>query len=254
MALIRDDSPILEYDTAREAVIMPNRDEGYEFAAKAVFAFLGGAVERYVTERGGERVGRFVTMTKTFPVYKVRRDGREITLCEAPVGAPAEAQVLDFLIAYGVREIVAVGSCGALADLAENEWLVPVEALRDEGTSYHYLPPTRTITLDPGPVAAIASVLDRRGLPYERCRTWSTDGFFRETPGMVAHRREEGCAVVEMECAALAAVARFRGAVFGQLLYTADTLAQAQGWDQRDWGLASVPLALELALDAVSAL
>ena len=68
---------------------------------------------------------------------------------------------------------------------------------------------------------------------------------------MASYRKEEGCSVVEMECAALAACAIKRGAQFGQLLLTADTLADPQAYDARDWGAASsgtvLPLLFEIA-------
>ena len=65
----------------------------------------------------------------------------------------------------------------------------------------------------------------------------------------MAYRRTEGCSTVEMECAALAACAQFRGALFGQLLYTADTLADAANYDERDWGMDSLEPALALCLE-----
>ena len=79
--------------------------------------------------------------------------------------------------------------------------------------------------------------------------TWSTDGFFRETKDMVKYRLEEGCSVVEMECAALAACARKRGAKFGQFLFTADSLANVHAYDARDFGMESHEKALLLGLD-----
>ena len=57
-------------------------------------------------------------------------------------------QLLDWLIGYGVREIISAGSCGALEQLDESVFLVPRKALRDEGTSYHYAPPSRFIEID----------------------------------------------------------------------------------------------------------
>ena len=62
------------------------------------------------------------------------------------------------------------------------------------------------------------------------------DGFFRETKEKVAYRKSEGCSVVEMECSALAACAAFRSSTWGMLLYTADSLADVQRYDQRHWG------------------
>ncbi len=114
--------------------------------------------------------------------------------------------------------------------------IIPVRALRDEGASYKYLPPARFIELQSGPIESFRKVLERHDIPYIECATWSTDGFYRETREMVAYRREEGCKVVEMECAAMAAIAEFRGKTFGQLLYSGDILiGGAEDYDDRDW-------------------
>ena len=81
--------------------------------------------------------------------------------------------------------------------------------------------------------------------------TWSTDGFFRETKDKIEYRKSEGCSVVEMECSALAACAQMRGVIWGEILYTADTLAGAEKYDERNWGRDSAELALELCIQAV---
>ncbi|QAS69990.1 nucleoside phosphorylase [Oenococcus sicerae] len=73
--------------------------------------------------------------------------------------APASAQIIDFLIAYGATQIIAIGSCGVLQDEAENSLLVVTEALRDEGTSYHYLPAAPSICLDNDVTISIQSSL-----------------------------------------------------------------------------------------------
>ena len=64
----------------------------------------------------------------------------DICLVQSPIGAAASAQVLDTLVSCGCKKVIAVGSCGVLANLAEDTFLVPTKALRSEGTSYHYLP------------------------------------------------------------------------------------------------------------------
>ena len=87
---------------------------------------------------------------------------------------------------------------------------------------------------------------------YRKCKTWTTDGFYRETKGMILYRKEEGCSVVEMECASLTACARFRGVRFGQLLFTADSLANVDLYDEREWGNASLTRALLLCLEIIS--
>ena len=250
MAVRKHEIPILEYDDSPRAVIQPNH-EGLKLALpkKAVFAFLGGCIGRYAKEQGLTPVAEFLSITKKYPIYVVRYKDEDICLCQAPVGAAAAAQIMDWLIAYGVETVISSGSCGALADLPENAFLIPVKALRDEGTSYHYLPPERWVELDEDVRLRMEKTLDRLGLPYAECATWTTDGFFRETRELVEYRKEEGCLVVDMECAALAACARFRGVKFGQLLFTADSLANTDKYDERGWGADSLEKALLLSLE-----
>lgn len=161
---------------------------------------------------------------------------------------------MDWLIGYGVKEMISTGTCGVLVPIAENRFLVPVKALRDEGTSYHYVAPSRYIDIDPKMLRLIEKTLLAQGLAYQEVITWSTDGFYRETKEKVAYRQEEGCSVVEMECSALAAVAQLRGILWGQLLFTADTLADVEVYDQRNWGADSFSFALHLCLEVLNTL
>ena len=250
MAVVKHEFPILEYDNSPRAVIQPDHEHlDLNLPEKAVFAFLGGCIGRYAKERELTPVAEFLSITKKYPVYIVNYRGEDICLCQAPVGAAAAVQIMDWLISYGVKSIISSGSCGALADLPENAFLIPAKALRDEGTSYHYLPPSRWVELDADVCLQMGKTLDKLGLPYAECATWTTDGFFRETRELVEYRKEEGCSVVDMECAALAACARFRGVQFGQLLFTADSLANADKYDERGWGADSLEKALMLSLE-----
>lgn len=252
MPVIRHEIPILEFDSDARAVLNPDH-EGLDLhlPERCVFAFLGDVIDRYARASGAQRASRFVSATRDYPVYVVRHGGEDIALCQAPVGAAAAAQLLDWLIAYGAKKIVSAGSCGALQKFPEGLFLVPGRALRDEGTSYHYAPPSRFIEVDASARGAIRAALADHGLKYREVTTWSTDGFFRETPAKVAYRREEGCSVVEMECSALAACAKLRGACWGMILYTADSLADVQAYDERSWGGDAREYALKLCLDAV---
>ncbi len=244
--------PLFEFDDDRDAVLAPDHEKlAVTLPEKAVFAFLGEEIDRFAAAHSCRRAAEFVSVTKVFPVYTACIGGEEVALCQAPVGAAAAAQLLDWLIAYGVRKIISAGTCGALCDFPENTFLVPVRALRDEGTSYHYAPPSRFIELDAEGCRAVRAALAAHGLPCTDVVTWTTDGVFRETRAKVQRRKDEGCAVVEMECSALAACARLRGAVFGMLLFTADTLADPERYDARSWGEDSFSPALSLCLEAV---
>lgn len=244
--------PILEFDGNPQAVIMPNHEGlNLKLPKKCIYAFLEEEIDRFAQEVGAEYVGEFVSATKTYPVYVMSYKGEEVCLAQAPVGSAPATQFMDWLIGYGVEKIISTGTCGVLTNIEENAFLVPVRALRDEGASYHYAPPSRYMDVNVEAISAIEQVLEQLGVPYEEVMTWSTDGFYRETAEKVAYRKEEGCAVVEMECAALAAVAQLRKVVWGELLFTADSLADLDNYDQRDWGSEAFDKALELCLEIV---
>ncbi len=249
--IIKNEIPILDYDSDESAVIMPSQHEIAPFPHRAVFGFLGDEIDKYARQVGAEVMTYFETITKMYPIYRTNYKGEDITLCQAPLGSAAAAHILDFIIGHGVDKIVATGSCGALVEFEENRFLIPTEALRCEGASYHYLPPSRTVKLNEEAVTSLEGTLSRLGIETERCRTWTTDGFYRETKAMVEARREEGFNVVDMECAAIAAVAQFRRAKLGQILFTADSLADTEAYDERDWGKLSMASALRIALEAV---
>ena len=253
MTVSKHPIPILEHDTNPKALINHDHD-GCVLPHQAVFAFLGDTVDQYAAENSAEILDVFRTIGRDTNIYRIQHNGQTLCLCRAPLGGSAAVQLMDYLIGHGVTSILATGSCGALTDLPENAFLIPTKALRDEGASYHYLPPSRFVETSPCLSQHLNDTLTQKGLHCAPCTTWTTDGFFRETEEMVAYRREEGCSVVEMECASMAACAQFRGAEFAQLLYTADSLADARNYDARNWGENAVLPALLICLDAAASI
>ena len=242
--------PILEYDDSSPEVIPPDHDwSAGKLPEKCLFAFLGDVVHAYAAKHKAKVAETLITVSSDIKIYVLQEEKEDICLVQSPIGAAASSQVLDTLVSCGCKKVIAVGSCGVLTHLKENAFIVPIKALRAEGTSYHYLPAARYIELDAEPVLVMEETFRKHGLPFETCTTWSTDGFFRETKDMVQYRLEEGCSVVEMECAALAACCRKRGAKFGQFLFTADSLANVHEYDARDFGTKSHEKALLLGLD-----
>lgn len=252
MSILKNPIPILEFDTDPAAVIMPGSGEqDIRLPEKAVFAFLGGYVDDYAQAHHARQVTEFISATKGYPIYVTVYQGETVCLCQAPVGSAPAAQLLDWLIGHGVRKVISTGSCGVLTPVAENTFLVPARALRDEGASYHYAPPSRFMEVNETARKAIRETMEAHGLKYEEVTAWSTDGFFRETRAKVAYRKAEGCTVVEMECSALAACAHLRGAVWGEILFTADSLADIDSYDERGFGGDSYEYALKLSFEAV---
>ena len=137
------------------------------------------------------QIDEFESATRRYPIYECLYNQEKICLCPAPVGSAAAVQVLEYLIAGGVTKIISVGSCGVLEDIPENRFLIPVSALRDEGTSYHYLPPSREVEISKAGINAIESALSQKNIPYWEVKTWTTDGFLSRNSrnGSVSERR-----------------------------------------------------------------
>jgi len=252
MEILRKEIPLLEFDGNPAAVLQPDFPTSEaKLPRRAVFAFLGETVDAFVRERQLPLLAEYEMITGNMPVYGMEVQGETIALAKAPLGAPAAVMLLDWMFAHGTELAVACGSCGALTAMPENAFLIPTRALRDEGTSYRYLPAAREIGLDAAAQSAVRETLHARGVPAQDVTVWTTDAFYRETPALIQARVAEGCTAVDMECAALAACAAMRGRIFGQLLFTADSLANLDTYQPRGWGGDAMRFSLELAADAV---
>ena len=235
MPITKGEFPILEYDDSPRAIIDPSRYSKNNFPENCVMLFFNDVLEAYIKKTNAEKIGLFESEVKGFPVWKTHYRDMELCLMQASVGSASIAAMADFLIGCGVKKLILCGGCGVLKEIPAGDIILPVSALRDEGASYHYLPPKREIKLNEVPVRAIKTALKNNNIDYYECKTWTTDGFYRETTDMVNYRKEEGCSVVEMECAAIAAVCEFRKVLFGQLLYSGDLVITGKEHDERNW-------------------
>ncbi len=229
---------ILDFDKNKHAVLEPNHDqEPFHFHPRLLYAFVPEKeINAFLDHHFHRTLGEFESCSFNPKIYEVQINNEFFTLCQAPLGAPAAVQLLEWLIAYGVEKVLTIGTAGALVDLPENAMLLPTRAIRDEGTSFHYMNPGQFIELDSLFLKEVEKNLAELNIEYDEITTWTTDGFFRETPKKVAQFRQLGASTVEMECAALAACAQFRKIDFAQFLFTADTLADMDNYDERDWG------------------
>ncbi|MFC2070803.1 nucleoside phosphorylase [Chloroflexota bacterium] len=141
-------------------------------------------------------------------------------------GAPIVVTVLEELIAFGVKRFISIGLAGTLQkNLKAGDVVVCEKAIRDEGTSYHYLEPSKYAYPSKEITDGIKRALDRQGQKYSTGTSWTIDAPFRETVAEVRQYQEEGVATVEMEASALFAVAQYRDARMGAMLTISDSLA-----------------------------
>jgi uridine phosphorylase len=248
-------APILEFDASPDAIIEPGHGmAAFEMPGRAVICWFRDAIGRLVGELGGREIGELASEMGGHPVYAVDWAGTPVAIALGGVGAALAAGWLDELIAQGGRAFVAAGGAGVLVpELAMGHVVVPTAAVRDEGTSYHYQPASRVVEPSGDALAAVLETLGAHDVPYVTGLTWTTDGFYRETRGRLERRVAEGCLTVEMEAAALFAVARFRGVPLAQVLCAGDDLS-GETWDPRGWARHATgrDLLLRLAIEAVA--
>lgn len=229
--------PILEYDPAPEAIIEPGKVISPSDAPEhCVITFFQEVLQKLHEEGKSKIIARHNWADAERPLYELAFNGKRLAAFHPGVGAALTCGILEEVIARGCRKFIACGGCGVLnPEIAVGHLIVPTHAIRDEGTSYHYLPPGREVQPHPEAVSAIERVLQRHQVPYILGKTWTTDAPYRETHEKVRLRREEGCLAVEMEAAAFFAVAGFRGVTLGQILYGGDDVSGIGEWDQRGW-------------------
>lgn len=228
--------PILEHEFLTEGKMEPARlIRPRDVPEVCVITFFREVIEKVAAERQAKVAVPNRWEDGPHPLYEIEHQGQRVAFFHPGVGAALAAGLLEEVIAFGCRKFVVVGGAGVLEKGLEVGKLIVVSAaVRDEGVSYHYLPPAREVTAQPLGVQAAEAVLQRRGLPFHTAKTWTTDAPYRETPGMVAARRAEGCFTVEMEAAALLAVAQYRKVLLTQILYAGDDLSGDE-WDHRGW-------------------
>jgi len=229
--------PLLESDRTRVAIIEPSRViKPIDIAEHCVLCFFQEVIRDLVREGAQARqVHNGESEAGDYPVYELDYGGKRLAVVHPGVGASSAAARLEHMIALGCRKFVACGGAGVLVgSIGVGHIVVPTAAIRDEGTSYHYLPVAREVAPTRRALGAVEAVLRENNHDYVRGKTWTTDAVYRETRPRMARRQQEGCVVVEMEAAAFFAVARFRRVEFGHILYGADSLA-GRRWDPRGW-------------------
>jgi uridine phosphorylase len=144
-------------------------------------------------------------------LYEFDEQGVRYGIIACAVGASFAVLIAEQLFVSGCRFLISVTSAGQIVAHGPPPYFVVIDrALRDEGTSYHYLPPAEFSDADPVLVDDAMAVLTERGLPAHRGAAWTTDAPFRETAEAIERARALGILAVEMEAAALYAFAQAR--------------------------------------------
>lgn len=219
-----------------------------------VITFSHTVVEKALERFKCEQVAHIGSINGIFPIYMLEHQGRKIAFFMSTIGSTAAGTCMEEAnCLIGATKFVMFGSCGALdQQTACGGLIVPTDAYRDEGFSYHYAPPSEYIPIRNA--KKVSAFLTQRGVSHTLGKTWTTDAVYRETAGKTALRRAEGCVAVEMECAGAQALCDYRGWEYYDFIFAGDLLEE-ESWDARilgneveiDHQLRFFLLALELA-------
>lgn len=233
-----------------------NQDREIILPEVAVGVFSRHLLEDIVTKFQCEEVGYMSCANYEKNVYKMNYKGQKITLFMAGVSGPHISADIEELSAQGVKKFIIFGNCGVLnANIPDCSIIIPTKAFRDEGTSYHYVLDSETISLSQKYTDKFIKILDEHKFEYTKGYTWTTDAFYRETKDKIKYYQDNGCVSVEMEAATIAAVCQRKELDYFTFYYAGDNLDGLE-WDERSLsGLVNIEkkkevitLALELAI------
>jgi len=159
-------------------------------------------------------------------MWTVELDGVEVGVVGMAVGAPFAVLVAEQLAVSGCSLVVSVTSAGQISPMGPTPCFVLIErALRDEGTSLHYVAPAPWSCVDPTILTQLDSAFDHLSVPVFAGSSWTTDAPYRETAAAIAAAAAEGIVCVEMEAAALYAYAAASGVPVVCLAHITNTMA-----------------------------
>ena len=186
------------------------------------------------------------------PIYKFNYKGKDMAIYRVTMGASGTVALMEEARAMGAKKFVYFGSCGTLdQSIPASHIIVPYMAYRDEGTSYHYMSGAGQ-WVEIGTCDVTAEIIKDLGLPVLCCKTWTTDGLYRETRRNFEKRVKQGCKVVDMECSAIHACEHFREDIRCYQFFYAEDNLDAIEWDPRICGhtpRSSYEMCLDIALE-----
>ncbi len=160
-------------------------------------------------------------------MYNVDLGDHTVGIIPCAVGSSYAVLVAEQLFASGCKTLISVTSAGVITDKPlERRFGLITESIRDEGTSYHYLPPERESCLNPELYNMLKPADES---PYFDIKSWTTDAPYRETPSAIEDRKSHGITSVEMEAAALYAFAEYAEKEIICFAHLTNTMAQEEG-------------------------
>ena len=220
------------FDNTSPAIINPAVNPDALVVDACILTFSYQIEQSVLQNYPCEKIGEMWFATGPTPVYKIPYQGKTFAFYKTYVGAPAcVGTVEDTFALIRTNRYIVFGGAGCLnREIAHGKVMIPTQAYRDEGMSYHYAPASDYIAVKNADT--VAAFMEKNCIPFIKGKTWTTDAFYRETVHNFEKHRADGCISVEMECAGLQAMCDFRGLQL-YTFFTSGDLLDAPEWDTR---------------------
>lgn len=223
---------INSFDDKSEAIINPKRKE-HAIKVDACIITFSNIIEQYILDNYNcVKIAEYKFVTGITPIYELEYNGHKFAFFRTYVGGPAcVGSIEDSFQELNVNKYVLFGGAGCLnKEITMGKVIIPTEAYRDEGTSYHYAKASDYIEIKNNSI--VANFMKEYNIPYVLGKTWTTDAFYRETKNNFEKHKADGCISVEMECASVEAMCQFRNLNLYTFFISGDLL-DAPEWDER---------------------
>lgn len=241
------------FDNKSEAIISPESFYGEQkhICDVAIATFSREIYPSVLEKYSNEQIGEIRAANRCRLIHLLTVGGQKVIFYLSELGSTlAATDVIDVHWMTGANKFIMFGSAGALdKEATTGKYVIPTQAYRDEGMSYHYAPAADYI--DIRNADTLADIFEKLNLPYVKGKVWTTDAIYRETRNLVAQRKSEGCIAVEMELAGVQAVCDFYGLQLYHYVVTGDIVDSPQytpdGLHQANHSLDKFYVALEIA-------
>ena len=220
------------YDDKTEPIVKLEHFYGEKkhLVDKCLIIFSKVIYDHLLEEYECKEIALMGSCTGSIPIYCLEYKGEKIAFYLTSIGsAVASSACYEVYWITGATKFIMFGSCGNLdREKTYGKYIVPTESYRGEGFSYYYAEPADYIEIKNA--HKLAAIFEEMGVPHVLGRNWTTDALYRETQGLVAKRKEEGCLSVEMELAGVQALCDFHGLELYDFLEAGDVL-EASGYE-----------------------
>ena len=212
------------FDDKSEALITPEKIYGSheKIADICIITFSHAVYDKVLKTYSCNKIANSGTANGKIPIYFIKE--KNVLFYLSPIGSAVAGTVLDEVRCLTKAcKFIVFGSCGILDEnKCSGKIIIPTEAYRDEGFSYHFEKAADYIEIVKS--SELTRILNNLQIENISGKTWTTDAIYRETVNNKNIRKSEGCICVEMECAGLQAICNFRGLELYQFFFGGDLL------------------------------